>query len=1180
MTTQPIRVANEPKVIAADLPMASTEWLCEALLNAFKVVAEERQDVKLVLASRRDPEAVYSVWNEVDRSGLVGRVEFFPYYEHCDRFPVKKCDCDVWISRGSSPEDLTATDLMRRLSGEVVVVRKYALFFTSFHPLKQEGNSKLMRIWLEHLKKAGYQVHVVYYMYDRRDVSSEMRRQAFYEYDLYLEVDVVSKMTGSNQCGLNVHVDDWCGGEALNAVARLTSWFEYDIAITNYPFMTAIFQRVAAYTKKILLTHDSFTDRNRRMSEQGYGDVGWASIDEQGERLACERSDVIIALQEEEAKHFRRLADDSGKVVVISPMMTKREVLPRCSKGRLRIGYFGSSNWVNEQNIGEYIKFWLEDRSLVAGSEIVVGGGVCDTLAVIVPSSILTAAEPKLLGRFDDPWDFFSQCDLVVNPERGGTGIKIKTLEALAHGMPVLTTVAGSVGIGSTNRFHLAKDISELAGLTAKVVSNRALLSELREATATVFNAYANEQRGKLDTLLGPAVRFLPREHGKVAGGQMKEIIVPTYVKETAASYQVEEFRKFIERVDIEGKRILEIGSDFHLVSARLFRANGAREVIATNIGDWRSEEPLPDGVEFKVCDVADLGSAAEAFDIVYGIAVLEHIPDLERVCVAITNLLQPEGVAYLQGWPLWLGPVGHHVYYRADASTEAENGLGAADPSVGEPILYRFDDPLKNPIPDWAHLSLAPDDLTAVLTENGVPAAHASGIARSIYNLDGDLTGCCSNFLSSGEILDVIGRHFSIAAERILSDADENEHYLKARMRYPEEELRTQGLKIWLRNGGRALTGSARGADCKVSIIIPFYNVEPYISECLSSVVAQDYSNLEIVLIDDASPDGSRRVVERFAESDPRIRLLTHDVNLGLGPARNTGVEHGTGDYLLFLDSDDLFASTSAVSQLVAHAEASGCKVVVGSCQRLATGGHVEEFDRAFDRRYGGRPGEIVEGEAAYLGASFLPGGQYVPMRAWGALIHRDLFREAGLSFPASEHEDLSHTPFLYYVAGRVLYVPDIIITYRERSNSLSRAPWDADQSLRYAAMWRQTKATLERLQLRRHLGNTALKTVEHMLMRLVNNGLEGGAEAAVIEAVAEILADAKGDLSEELLFYTLDRMRAVLNFGPGDFDLHRRLTSAIDIRLLSSYYRSRLGGSLVDYGSIPILAVAADQR
>jgi hypothetical protein len=77
MTTQPIRVTNEPKVIAADLPMASTKWLCEALLNAFKVVAEERQDVKLVLASRRDPAAVYSVWNEVDRSGLVGRVEFF-----------------------------------------------------------------------------------------------------------------------------------------------------------------------------------------------------------------------------------------------------------------------------------------------------------------------------------------------------------------------------------------------------------------------------------------------------------------------------------------------------------------------------------------------------------------------------------------------------------------------------------------------------------------------------------------------------------------------------------------------------------------------------------------------------------------------------------------------------------------------------------------------------------------------------------------------------------------------------------------------------------------------------------------------------------------------------------------------------------------------------------------------
>jgi hypothetical protein len=127
---------------------------------------------------------------------------------------------------------------------------------------------------------------------------------------------------------------------------------------------------------------------------------------------------------------------------------------------------------------------------------------------------------------------------------------------------------------------------------------------------------------------------------------------------------------------------------------------------------------------------------------------------------------------------------------------------------------------------------------------------------------------------------------------------------------------------------------------------------------------------------------------------------------------------------------------------------------------------------------------------------------------------------------------------------------------------------------------MWRQTKATLERLGIRRHLANTAVKTVEHMLMRLGENGLECGAESAVIEAVAEILADATGDVSEELLFYAMDRLRAVLDFRPGDFELHRRLTSAIDVRLMSSYYRSRLGRRSVDYGSIPILGVTACQR
>ena len=88
-------------------------------------------------------------------------------------------------------------------------------------------------------------------------------------------------------------------------------------------------------------------------------------------------------------------------------------------------------------------------------------------------------------------------------------------------------------------------------------------------------------------------------------------------------------------------------------------------------------------------------------------------------------------------------------------------------------------------------------------------------------------------------------------------------------------------------------------------SIVIPVYNVEPYLKECLDSVLAQTCSNFEAVCVNDGSTDGSLAILEDYAASDSRIRIITQP-NGGLSAARNTGMDSATGDYLLFLDSDD----------------------------------------------------------------------------------------------------------------------------------------------------------------------------------------------------------------------------------------------------------------------------------
>lgn len=92
-----------------------------------------------------------------------------------------------------------------------------------------------------------------------------------------------------------------------------------------------------------------------------------------------------------------------------------------------------------------------------------------------------------------------------------------------------------------------------------------------------------------------------------------------------------------------------------------------------------------------------------------------------------------------------------------------------------------------------------------------------------------------------------------------------------------------------------------------KISIIVPVYNVELYIGECIESILRQDYKNLEIIFIDDGCNDSSINIVKKYEATDKRIVLIRHESNKGAGPARNTGVEYASGKYIMFVDPDDI---------------------------------------------------------------------------------------------------------------------------------------------------------------------------------------------------------------------------------------------------------------------------------
>ena len=103
---------------------------------------------------------------------------------------------------------------------------------------------------------------------------------------------------------------------------------------------------------------------------------------------------------------------------------------------------------------------------------------------------------------------------------------------------------------------------------------------------------------------------------------------------------------------------------------------------------------------------------------------------------------------------------------------------------------------------------------------------------------------------------------------------------------------------------------------DIKFSVIVPVYNVEKYLDQCVDSILNQDYNNFEIIIVDDGSIDNSPQMCDMYAKQDSRITVV-HKDNGGLSDARNTGVSYASGDYIIFIDSDDFLKNSKAFRKI-----------------------------------------------------------------------------------------------------------------------------------------------------------------------------------------------------------------------------------------------------------------------
>ena len=183
----------------------------------------------------------------------------------------------------------------------------------------------------------------------------------------------------------------------------------------------------------------------------------------------------------------------------------------------------------------------------------------------------------------------------------------------------------------------------------------------------------------------------------------------------------------------------------------------------------------------------------------------------------------------------------------------------------------------------------------------------------------------------------------------------------------------------------------------CKVSVIIPIYNVEEYLPKCLNSIINQTYKDLEIICVNDCSPDNSAKILEEYAGNDKRIKIVNRKNNGGLSAARNSGLEAATGEYIYFCDSDD-WIEEDYIEKMVSAIELTNVDIVLNTNIISVKNNKIEPFEWI---RY---PKQTPEGE--FLETEDAVNRSQVMI--WAHLYKKSFLDKYNLRFPEGYiHED-----------------------------------------------------------------------------------------------------------------------------------------------------------------------------
>ncbi len=287
------------------------------------------------------------------------------------------------------------------------------------------------------------------------------------------------------------------------------------------------------------------------------------------------------------------------------------------------------------------------------------------------------------------------------------------------------------------------------------------------------------------------------------------------------------------------------------------------------------------------------------------------------------------------------------------------------------------------------------------------------------------------------------------------------------------------------------------------VSIIVPVYNVEKFLPECLDSILASTYSNLEIILVDDGSPDNSPQICDEYTHKDSRIKVI-HQENQGLVAARNIGLASATGTYIGFVDSDDV-VSPVLFESLVAAIEAENADIA--ACE------YTQQQDKLEKQSYGKRRKytsfDDFEKQLAVLTcAPSIREITWTRCYVWNKLYRKERIKN---SFEKSclLGEDLRFNwDFIHKSACKMVIVPACLYYYRQNEQSIMSLYYKKKGRIEHAIAnvncWAfiANNSHITDIDLKKHIDSRAAYLAHSTLWRIYRHGAERDYQGFVSEA------------------------------------------------------------------------------